>query len=65
VTDENVTQTGNPRIIGDSGFERKAVLQSDPDARFWHILGRKIAHGPAVRIPDNYDGRRPGQRWRG
>jgi hypothetical protein len=28
---------------------------TDPDDRFWISLGRKIAKGASVRIPDGHD----------
>jgi hypothetical protein len=35
--------------------QRYPRRSEDPDERFWIGLGRKIAQGPAVRIPDGYD----------
>jgi hypothetical protein len=39
---------------GQENVNRKA----DPDAMFWHSLGKQVAHGPAVRIRDGVDARR-------
>lgn len=39
---------------GQENVNRKA----DPDAMFWHSLGKQVAHGPAVRIRDGIDARR-------
>lgn len=36
----------------------ESVDSAERGAKFWRSLGKKIGHGPAVRIPDGYDEKR-------